>query len=80
MEVVVLNNNYELEKDLCNINYYLLDYNIIHLPRKIYNEKLGIFETSEYIYLSNDEDIEMEKEINEIKEKVPIKERKLFLK
>ena len=61
-------------------NYYLLDYNILHLPRKIYNEKLGIFECEKYIYVPSDEDIETEKEINEIKEKVPVKERKLFLR
>ena len=61
-------------------NYYLLDHLILHLPRKIYNEKLGIFETEKYIYTPSDEDIEMEKEIKEIKEKVPVKERKLFLR
>ncbi len=61
-------------------NYYLLDHLILHLPRKIYNQELGIFETEKYIYTPSDEDIEMEKEIKEIKQKVPIKERKLFLK
>lgn len=61
-------------------NYYLLDHLILHLPKKIYNEELGKFITEKYIYIPTDEDIEMEKEINEIKEKVPIKERKLFLR
>ena len=61
-------------------NYYILDNKIIHLPKKVFNEVTGTFDTAEFLYVPSDEDIEMEKEIKEIEAKVPVKERKLFLR
>lgn len=61
-------------------NYYLYDCNILPLTKKIYNSETNEFEFINIPYAPSNDDIEAEKELNEIKEKVPVLERKLFLK
>lgn len=61
-------------------NYYLLDHKIITFPRKLYYRETGEFVINNHLYPHSEEDIEAERELEEIKAKVPYNERKLFLK
>ena len=61
-------------------NYYLLDYIVsVHSKQKFDREK-GMFISDNHNLIPNESDMEAEKEIKEIKSKVLIQERSLFLK
>jgi len=63
-------------------NYYLMDWNIICLPKITYNKQTNMFEnfTPNNIFVASYLDREYEEEINEIKSKVLIKDRHHFFK
>lgn len=63
-------------------NYYLMDWNIIHQPKIIYNQELNIFEQEKnnHWYQNSYQEREYEYEISEIKSKVRKKDRHYFFK
>jgi hypothetical protein len=62
-------------------NYYLMDWDVIDYPPMKYNSDTGMFEFDESNYfLGNSNDKMTEDKIEEIKEKVLIKDRPLFFK
>lgn len=62
-------------------NYYLMDWNVLRFNKVVYNQEEDSFDFQEsYFGISHIEDQEAEEELDEIKEKVPLKDRPIFFK